>query len=291
MKVTFARMREAALLTAIALYRHSAVRSVVSGLAGARHPEKWVFILGCYNSGTTILRTLLSGHPSIRVLPKEGVRFTPELPRPETLGWTRMWIGCPEHMVMPPTDGHRIAERVVRDWSPWWGRGGSVFVEKSISSLTRMHWLQEHFPNSYFIGIHRNGYAVAEGIRRRARPRGLVRDRIGETYPVEWAARQWVDANVRLLTGQADLARYHQLSYESLVRRPVKELEAIFEFLGLASPEPLALSGDLLEIGRLRLRMIDGNEASLRRLSGEDVAAITEVIGDVQRRLGYPVLC
>ena len=39
-----------------------------------------------------------------------------------------------------------------------------------------MRWLQEVFPNSCFIGVVRNGFAVAEGIKRK-----------GEK-PVEWIA-------------------------------------------------------------------------------------------------------
>ena len=57
-------------------------------------------------------------------------------------------------------------EKLKKDWMPFFDRKKKVFLEKSIVNSARMTWLQDSFANSYFIFIVRNGYAVAEGIRR-----------------------------------------------------------------------------------------------------------------------------
>jgi hypothetical protein len=272
----------------VPLYAFAPVRFLASTISGRRVPEKWVFILGCYNSGTTILKSLLGDHPDIRVLAKEGVRLTGSLPRPEDLGWTRMWIGCPEHMKAPQC-GEEVATRVVRDWSPWWRTGGSVFIEKSISNLTRVDWLADNFSNSYFIGITRDGYASAEGIHRRAQPRGAVARRFGGQYPLDWAGRQWVDANSRLIAAREKLSRYHQVSYESLVDDPVATLQEIFDFIGVEPLERLYKVSDEIVVGARHTRLFNGNDRSFKRLSPEDMKLLTPEICDMQAELGYPV--
>ena len=57
-------------------------------------PQKWVFIVGCYNSGTTLLADLMGNHPDISALPVEGVRLSDVWPLPETYAWNRMWMKC-----------------------------------------------------------------------------------------------------------------------------------------------------------------------------------------------------
>ena len=57
-------------------------------------PDRWVFVVGCYNSGTTLLANLLEAHPAINGLAREGVELTDALRRPELAGWPRMcWAG------------------------------------------------------------------------------------------------------------------------------------------------------------------------------------------------------
>ena len=51
-------------------------RSFLSKFYRPREPKKWLFLVGCYNSGTTLLRDILNEHPEIKGLPLEGVRLT-----------------------------------------------------------------------------------------------------------------------------------------------------------------------------------------------------------------------
>lgn len=48
--------------------------------------RKWVFIMGCNNSGTSLLHYILGSHPDIASLPREGQFLTAVLPQPDHYG-------------------------------------------------------------------------------------------------------------------------------------------------------------------------------------------------------------
>lgn len=269
------------------LYEREIVRSFVRPFFQPVNPEKWVFPIGCYNSGTTITQALLAAHPEISSLPKEGARFTSMLPAPEDLGWVRMWIRCQEHMEMGSETDPRKAARVRRDWAPWLDRTCRAFMDKSISNVTRVGWLENNFDNAYFIGIVRDGYCVSEGIRRKGHPRGAPAKEIGNTYPIEMAGEQWVAANERILEAAQLVERFMMIKYEELVDNPVETLAAIWVFLGLPAPSVEVLPTGL-RINGQAFHLEKNNDAqSHSRLSGEDIKRLTPVIGEMQKRLGY----
>jgi hypothetical protein len=280
--------RELALRVGLRAYRYPVVRGLAHRLLKPRTPRAWLFVVGCYNSGTTLTREILAAHPSVRTLPREGVRLTSVLPRPEDLGWTRMWIPCPEHLVMPGPDRPDLAARAIADWTPWWGRGGEVFVEKSISNVTRMEWLDHHFPGAYFLGITRDGYAVADGIRKRARPTGPVAHEFPDGYPLSLTARQWVDANERLLAGAKSVRRYHGIRYEDLATDPVAVLADVWRFLELAPP-PTTFAGGVLTVGAQTFTVDNRSRAVVDRLSADDFRVMNPILREMQARLGYVV--
>lgn len=272
------------------LYSQEFIRRLVRPLVPPRRPEKWLFVVGCYNSGTTVTQRLLAAHPQIRTLPWEGALITSVLPNPEDLGWTRMWLECPDHMRMPDRDDPRIVDQLLRDWAPWWGSGGTVFLEKSISNGTRIPWLDRNLGPAWFVHIVRDGYCVAEGIRRKARPRQPVARDFGATYPLEMTARQWVAANQMILRDARGLAHYHFLRYEDLVRDPVQEIRRIWEFVGLApvpieiGPDTLSITGTTIPFSRTM------NRASRSQLSPAECQLITPIIAEEQTRLGYALM-
>ena len=272
------------------LYTHSGVRKLLSPFFVTRMPKKWIFLVGCYNSGTTICRDVLGIHPEISCLPREGVRFTSLLPRPEERGWTRMWVGCPEYMKMPAVNQEKIAAKIKKDWSPWWDKSKTVFLEKSITNVTRMKWLDDNFENAYFLGITRNAYPVIEGIRRRAFPSGEAKDILGsEKYSLEMTAGQWVDANSRLLEGQKVVKNCHIIKYENLVEDPETTLDGLWRFLDI-TPEEVRFDGINLSIGNRQIQLKNMNQESISRLTMADIEMISPIIKDVQECLQYEML-
>ena len=271
------------------LYERERVRACVRIFYPSRSPEQWLFPVGCYNSGTTIIQELLAAHYDISTLPKEGVRFTDILPAPEDKGWTRMWVRCADYMEMgSEIEPHRAA-RVRKDWAPWLDGSCRIFMDKSISNVTRISWLDRNFENASFIGIVRDGYCVSEGIRRKAQPSGEAALQIGNLYPIEMAGEQWCATNERLLEAAKSVKRFMMIRYEDLITDPIDQLRKVWKFICLYPPhmEPLP---DGLVIGRDKYHLDQNNNAeSHARLSAEDVQKLTPVIRDMQKRLGYAV--
>lgn len=267
-------------------YASAFVRAVVRPVFETRVPNRWIFLVGCYNSGTTLTRELLALHPHVRSIPKEGVRYTSVLKRPEDLGWNRMWIRCEEYVSLPAVPDAESARRLRKDWSPW-VRSDRAFLEKSVANVTRMEWLDLNFDDAYFIGVIRNGYAAAEGIRRRATPTGNAAKILGgDSYPVEMAGQQWVRANERLLEAADRVGRFHMLRYEDLVRDPAASLSSAWRFLDL-EPMDVRVTDGAVRLGGREFRISNRNDESWSRLSEIDRASLADIIGPMMDRLGY----
>ena len=56
-----------------------------------RNPRQWVFVVGCYNSGTTLLHDVPANHPDVAHLPREGQYCTDQLLVPKDAGLARSW--------------------------------------------------------------------------------------------------------------------------------------------------------------------------------------------------------
>ena len=254
-----------------------------------RHPEKWIFMGGCYNSGTTILREVLSSHPDIGSLPREGVELTSVFPNLEKNGWQRMWhrnsSSVDQMTKRDPQDAARVA---ARDWSVWWPRGKKVFLEKSIVHGAWMPFLERGFDNCYFIGVIRNGYCAAEGIRRRARPFGQAATDIGaDRYKMSDTASQWVYSNECLQRDSNQVARYHEVRYEDLAAEPEKVLREIFQFIGVDDSPMTMVDRKTVSIGGRRFVIRNDNPASLARLSEVERKEYFSVAGQMMKQLGY----
>lgn len=257
-------------------------------LFSPRMPDRWVFIGGCYNSGTTILREVLGAHPEIGTLPREGVELTSVFPDTEQGGWQRMWHRNAALTDLADADPSALARQAARDWAPWWPRGKRVFLEKSIIHGAWMPMLEEGFGDCRFVGVVRNGFCAAEGIRRRAHPTGEAAAALGrDTYPIEEAAAQWVTSNRRLLRDRGTVSNYLEIRYEDLAADPVRVLKRLFAFIGVDENAVQDLGGGTIAIGGRRFTLRDDNPASLARLTPEDRAAHLAVSGPMMATLGY----
>jgi len=147
------------------LYYRKYVRDLIIPFVRVPRGKTWVFIVGCYNSGTTLLDYILGCHEEISALPTEGAALTRLLARPEDLGWPRMWYKCVDRVRLDEKDTTPNVDRLKKEWGFWFDKEKSIFLEKSIANSARIRWLNQNFDQPYFIWIIRNGYCVAEGIR------------------------------------------------------------------------------------------------------------------------------
>ena len=270
-------------------YAQPITRRLVSRAFPARQPEKWAFLVGCYNSGTTILREVLGAHPSIGTLPREGVVLTDRFPDLQADGWTRMLLRNRAKWEMPRNDIPARVSRIIHDWSPMWARNASVFLEKSITHSVRMPWLEAAFKSPHFITIVRNGYCVCEGVRRRAAPTGKAALQIGDDYPMTLLGEQWVAINVQIDDAIPNVRHVISISYEELFADPVAILQAIFTFLGVEIP-PLSFREGVLTMDKTEFRIENMNASSLARLSSGDLASASEIMSSKLRQHGYAII-
>ncbi len=268
----------------VRLCSNAGIRKILSFPFPNREPEKWLFLVGCYNSGTTLIQHILSAHPKISALPREGVRFTQMLSDLELNGhhmfWDEQWktVACPTD-----TDSKYAALQVKRDWRIFWKRGANIFLDKSVSNTARIGWLNSNFDNAHFIGIHRNGYCVAEGLHRRSRPPEWLKQETGlDHYPLAKAAEQWAMINETMLT-DISTTRNLRISFEDLVEDPVSCARKIFVFLELDTPD-MDWDGTNFTISGVSFEIHNPNPASLKRL-GTSSADLTNIIDPVMARL------
>jgi hypothetical protein len=239
----------------------------------------WVFIVGCSNSGTTLLAHVLSRHPDICALPYEGHFMTSALPRPWAPG-SRVFSERLDLFRLTEEDRVSELDEVLFDWliaSLFRGRRPVVLV-KSPNDMLRTRWLQAGLPRCSFIGLVRNGYAVCEGIRRR------------EGYELARCARHWAKAHEVLLSDQERIRRMHLLRYEDLCANPTATLTELASFLGLA-PEPLeeaeSVHWEVHNLHQTAGPLRDLNSDSISRLSLAERDLVRAEAGPMLERFGY----
>lgn len=247
-------------------------------------PQKWVFLVGCYNSGTTLLAELLGRHPQISALPTEGHFITDQFQKDYELGLPRMWAGREELFRLTEQDQGPNATRIKKQWGFRLDRSKPVLLEKSPPNTPRTRWLQAHFQPAYFVAVIRNGYAVAEGITRKGDPKHLR-----DGWPVEQSAWQWRRSNEVIEEDSPHLQHLLWSRYEDLTANPQQELDRICAFLGIA-PFPPFDSGQAVAIHEREQEIRNLNQVSIDSLSAEQLRRINEVAGDTLRHFGYEVI-
>lgn len=247
-------------------------------------PEKWVFLVGCYNSGTTLLSELLSRHPSISALPTEGHFITDQFVKDYDVGLPRMWVGNEKLFRLNELDAGPDAGRIKREWAMRLDLSKPVLLEKSPPNSARTRWLQKNFENAHFIAIVRNGYAVAEGISRKGDPKHL-----GYDWPIEDSIWQWRRGNEILFDDAKHLKHFHQIKYEDLASDPLLVLNEITRFLGIED-FPSFEPGKAFQIHEREEAVQDMNSDSISQLSQEQIAKINTIAGQMMKDFGYPLL-
>ena len=203
-------------------------REIRIALTPVPRGKTWVFLVGCYNSGTTLLAELLGQHPSISALPTEGHFITDQFVKDYEVGLPRMWVDREDLFRLTEDDNGPDPVRVKKEWCMRLDLNKPVLLEKSPSNTAKTRWLQRHFENAHFIGIVRNGYAVAEGISRKAEPHHLA-----EGWPIEKSAWQWRRSNEILQQDAKHLEKFLHVTYEDLVSDTNKTLSQITRFIDI----------------------------------------------------------
>lgn len=235
----------------------------------APQPDKWCFIIGCYNSGTTLLNQLLGLHPSIGSMPNEGQFYTRQLTRGADVGLRRLWALKPEIFRMDENHKGLVdPDRLKREWAWFYNDvDRPVLIEKTIANSARTRWLQQNFRPAYFIVLVRDPYAVAEGIRRK------------EGHTLEQAILQWKNSYNEIFSAQPFLENCLVLTYEELTADPSATLLKIADFLELPAFN-FKKEGKQFTVHKFTSEISNQNARSYSNLSAEDFALINQIAGD-----------
>lgn len=248
--------------------------------------KKWIFITGCYNSGTTLLDQILASHPQISGLPDEGVMLTNQLVRPEDFGWRRMWSKCELEMKTNKRSKNRNAITIKKHWSHFYDLQKEFLLEKSISNSTRLDFFNENFQPAYFIHIVRNGYAVAEGIKRKAQIiEGNPYNESG-TYPISICAEQWVRSLQLVEQFKKNSQNFIQISYEDLSENPVSTINQILDKLLLDRFSEDHFTNSFT-VHEKKSKILNMNEAAISRLNFNEKEEIDKVAGNYLSKYNY----
>ncbi len=239
--------------------------------------HRWVFVAGCNRSGKTMLSNLFGNHPDVSVIPN-GNSHTRALPNSESERCRHIWSEKIERFRLTEEDNLAAAPRLVFDWLHYsrWPRR-IILVESDLPAI-QMRWLQKVFRNSYFIGVVRNGYAVAEAIR------------LKEGYSIERCARQWNVANKVMLKDATFVQNFRMMRYEDFVANPMRFVEELATFVGIdtAPLRPFVMNGWRLgntDSSPSKLR--NANSELIEQLSSDDIEDISATASEMLAYLGY----
>ena len=253
------------------------IKGAYAGRFGrAPTPDKWVFIVGTYNSGTTLVHRILATHPDVGVLPGEGHFLTTELATPRSHGLRRLWALKPELFYLDENSNAPIdVLKLKRQWGIHFNDVTKpVLVEKTPVNAARTRWLQKHFERAHFIGMVRNGYAVAEGIRRK------------EGHPIDIAARVWARSNEIMLRDFEKLEHRILIRYEDLTESFEALMSQVWSLLELDPPNE-SFSDRTWQVHEKYSRITNMNGRSFAALTEEDRRRIEASAGDMLVKLGY----
>lgn len=92
-------------------------REIKIALTPLPKDKSWVFLVGCYNFGTTLLAELLGRNPSISALSSEGNFTTDRFIKYYNIGLPRRWSKCEELFRLTEDDHGPDPVRAKKQWA------------------------------------------------------------------------------------------------------------------------------------------------------------------------------
>lgn len=210
-------------------------RRALTALFPQAEPRLFVFMTGCYNSGTTIIKDAICLHPAISSPPVEGSTITTDLLDFEAGMFPRAMFYNVSGLALAKS--HRInVKRYKKEIWLWW-KGKTVFLDKSISNTAIMGNIVDAFPNARVINVIRNPEATISGIIKKSSPSVNVRHLVGEVYSDKMLKKQWRSMYQHVLNTPCDRKQFLNVSFERFLSSPEGVVAEVWSFLGLPACE------------------------------------------------------
>jgi hypothetical protein len=192
--------------------------------------HKFIFIAGVHRSGTTILSRLLREQPEISGFEKtgspmnEGQHLQNVYPPAKRYGGPGLFA-FNENAYLDETSEIITEEnkkKLFEQWSKHWDITKPFLLEKSPPNIIRTRFLQEMFPNSYFIIIKRHPIAVA-----------MATNAFASRYiEIDNLIEHWVLCHEKLEKDLPYLKNVFLFKYEDFVSDTSDIFNQMTEFLG-----------------------------------------------------------
>jgi hypothetical protein len=206
---------------------------IVAPSASADAALPGIFVIGCFRSGTSLLRRILDSHPRIAcppeskfVLPLAQVLRDPSSVRGlDSMGFERADVAA--------TLG-RAAASFFESYAA--AQGKARWADKTPDYVEVLPELDELFgPETRYVLLYRHGMDVAFSLADPNRNFPAIvpfAESAGGSMPVG-AARFWVDQNDKIEAfRRAHPERCHVVTYEDITEDPSSSLQPMFAFLG-----------------------------------------------------------
>ena len=263
-----------------------------------------IFIVGCHRSGTSIFFRKLALHPDLAYTTRTTRRapnrlllmhlfqiFRSKEKNTTPIGgefWSKFDTGDDQVLTAADVTNpiRNYFERLVKNHLMLFNR--KRFLNKSPSNSVKIEFLNELFPDAFFIHIIRDGRAVAQSISVGRLSHGRFS---GAKYPgwrhlmtlpvMESCGLQWKQTveYVRESLTKIPGRRVLQIRYEDFISRPVETMQHVGERCGLVWTDTL-----LEQVAEgLRSRNYKWSE----RLSPADMELLHRQLGNQLMELGY----
>jgi hypothetical protein len=195
-----------------------------------------------------------------------------------------MWVLREDIYRLTEDDTGPDVVRIQREWGMRLDRSKPVYLDQTPANSARTRWLQKNFTNSYFIGMIRNGHAVAEGIVRKARP---IHAKYGWT--AEQAAYQWSRSNEILKHDSRFLDHFIWIRYEDFTENPDREISRILGFIEINDNKDIDLD-KCWSVHERNQAIRNMNSESIKRLTPMQIASVNNTAKDMLEYFGYPLI-
>ena len=192
--------------------------------------KKYIFIAGLHRSGTSLIADALKTHPNIRSFtdtgfPEDEGQFLQSVfPLAKEYGGPGVF-GFSREMHLTENSGLLTDEnkkKLQSEWSQYWG-GGEIFLEKSPPNILKTRFLQEIFPDSYFIIVYRHPVAVSYATQKWSKT------------SISSLIKHWIHCYSIYNNDRKYLKNKIELKYEDFISDPSGILSKIASFAGISS--------------------------------------------------------
>ncbi len=208
------------------------------------HITGWEAALNCLNRGYTTLPYAITSKPNwIFILGSEAAFLTNVLAEHEVIdkfdGAKLSIPSLPQAIKIPLLWTEKEALIQFSETSktvikPEWDN--KYLLVEDLPTAIKTLWLQQNFPNAYFIHIVQSGYAVALDIQTQVQQEHGVTPLL-----LQRAARQWQRSIEILQEDVPKLNHFLEICYEDLLANQVKVMGKIFDFLQLTPSDKITV--------------------------------------------------